>query len=288
MPYVTKESEREAKQLHYRNALKSLGDAKLAFAVHIGDFAYAGQCSDSIYDLRKTEFAAFPHPLVYLFGDNEWIDCKPPFDPVDRIAALRSRFAAPDAPTLGAKTFEVGRQSAMPGFAEYSENVMWSRERVLFVTLNVVGSNNNRGSDSVATAEHAGRTRANVVWLKEAFARASQSNALGVAVFIHANPLPTTAVRAARPNGFESVTTTLLELALQFNKPVALVHGDTHYFRVDKPFEQAGTYRVYGRITRAETFGDPNSHWLRMRVDPGDPDVFSFYPVLVPGNLLGR
>ncbi len=285
MPYVTKPAELEEKTLHYRRALASIGETKLAFAVHIGDFAYAGQCSDSLYDVRKSELAAFPHPLIYLFGDNEWIDCKAPFDPAERIAALRARFAAAGAPTLGVRTLNVARQSSQPGFEEYSENTRWTLGGVLFTTLNVVGSNNNRGSDSVATAEHTSRTRANVAWLEAAFAEARLMNAAGVAVFMHANPLPSAAARAARPNGFAEVTTALLRLARELDKPVALVHGDTHYFRIDKPFEEAGTYRVYGRITRAETFGDPNSHWLRMRVDPADPDVFSFFPVLIPANL---
>ena len=285
MPYVTKPAEQEEKTLHYQRALGSLGDAKLAFVVHIGDFAYAGQCSDSLYDVRKSEFTAFPHPLIYLFGDNEWIDCKTPFDPADRIVALRRRFAAPGTPTLGMRPFNVARQSSQPGFEEYSENARWTQQGVVFTTLNVVGSNNNRGPDSVATAEHTSRTRANVAWLEAAFSDARRSGAIGVAVFMHANPLPSAAARAARPNGFMEVTTALLRLAREFDKPVALVHGDTHYFRIDKPFEEPGTYRVYGRITRAETFGDPNTHWLRMRVDPRDPDVFSFFPVLIHANL---
>ena len=72
------------------------------------------------------------------------------------------------------------------------------------------------------------------------------------------------------------------------SRPVALVHGDSHYFRVDKPFTDPATGRVLARITRAETFGDPDGHWLSMRVDPEDPDVFSFAPVLVPGNVAGE
>jgi hypothetical protein len=287
MPYISSDTVREEKTEDYRRALASISAHPMAFAVHIGDISAGGQCSDSIYAQRSKELSDFAHPLILLFGDNEWTDCRAPFEPLERLARLRQLFAPPGGATLGRTRFPVERQSADPRFSAYSENAKWTRSGVVFVTLNVVGSNNNWGTDSTASAEHRARTLANLAWLRSAFADAKASGAAGVAVFMHANPLPSAAARAARPNGFAPITTLLRELALDYDRPVALVHGDTHYFRVDKPFEEAGTFKVYGRITRAETFGDPNSHWLRMTVNPDDPDVFSFRPMLVPGNIKG-
>jgi hypothetical protein len=63
---------------------------------------------------------------------------------------------------------------------------------------------------------------------------------------------------------------------------VVLVHGDTHYFKVDKPLiDQAN---LVPNLTRVETFGSPNVHWVRVDVAPGSRTVFTFTPMLVPGN----
>jgi hypothetical protein len=71
------------------------------------------------------------------------------------------------------------------------------------------------------------------------------------------------------------------------------VHGDSHYFRVDKPLLDRGEKRVVN-FTRVETFGgnQPNLgdvNWLKVNVDPSSRAVFSYEqqivnrdPVLVP------
>jgi hypothetical protein len=39
-------------------------------------------------------------------------------------------------------------------------------------------------------------------------------------------------------------------------------------------------------FTRVETFGSPNVHWIRVSVDPSDPQVFTFKPEIVRQNLV--
>jgi len=74
-----------------------------------------------------------------------------------------------------------------------------------------------------------------------------------------------------------------------FQRPVAYVHGDSHYFRVDKPFLDASGKRLEN-FTRVETFGDNQAngdndvHWVKALVDPKSRDVFAFQPQIVPGN----
>jgi hypothetical protein len=80
---------------------------------------------------------------------------------------------------------------------------------------------------------------------------------------------------------------------MAFGKPVVLVHGDSHFFRIDKPLSPR---RVRGKpvttalenFTRVETFGTPYHHWVHVTVDPNDPNVFTFGPRLVPANLTRR
>jgi len=73
-----------------------------------------------------------------------------------------------------------------------------------------------------------------------------------------------------------------------YDKPVAYLHGDTHIFRIDKPLYSLKTKRVFENFTRVETFGWPDSHWVRVTVDPADPQLFRFNAEIVPGNLVNR
>jgi hypothetical protein len=78
-------------------------------------------------------------------------------------------------------------------------------------------------------------------------------------------------------------------LTIDFRKPVVYVHGDSHYFRVDKPFLDATGKRLES-FTRVETFGDHQEngindvHWVKALVDPNSRDVFAFQAQIVPAN----
>ena len=76
---------------------------------------------------------------------------------------------------------------------------------------------------------------------------------------------------------------------IAFQKPVVLVYGDSHYFRIDKPLLDAQGRRLEN-FTRVETFGDNAAnglndvHWVKVLVDPSSRDVFAFQPQIVPAN----
>jgi hypothetical protein len=76
---------------------------------------------------------------------------------------------------------------------------------------------------------------------------------------------------------------------IAFRNPVAWVHGDSHYFRVDKPFLDSKGRRLEN-FTRIETFGDNQGngnndvHWLKVVVDARSREVFGFQPQIVPLN----
>jgi len=67
------------------------------------------------------------------------------------------------------------------------------------------------------------------------------------------------------------------------------VHGDSHYFRIDKPLLDAQGRRLEN-FTRVETFGNNAANglndvqWLKVFVDPRSREVFSYQPQIVPGN----
>jgi hypothetical protein len=91
------------------------------------------------------------------------------------------------------------------------------------------------------------------------------------------------------PDGFQSFLSALRDEVIAFRKPVAFVNGDSHYFRIDKPFLDSQGRRLEN-FTRVETFGDHQENgtndmnWLKVTVDPRTREVFSYQPQIVPAN----
>jgi hypothetical protein len=50
---------------------------------------------------------------------------------------------------------------------------------------------------------------------------------------------------------------------------VVLVHGDTHEHRVNRPWGDVPNF------IRIETYARGSDKWVQVRVDPGNPDVFT-------------
>ena len=92
-----------------------------------------------------------------------------------------------------------------------------------------------------------------------------------------------------QPDGFQSFLSALRDEVIAFKRPVAYVHGDSHYFRVDKPFLNAAGQRLEN-FTRVETFGNNAANgnndvnWIKVTVDPRSREVFSYQPMMVPAN----
>ena len=277
------------------------GQSGLAFVVHVGDLASPRHaCTDEVRARRLTQFRASAHPLVFTPGDNDWTDCHEPAvkggDPLERLTSLRTTFFA-GPQTLGRRAFTVSRQSDGGGaFASYRENVRWDLGGVTFLTLHVTGSNNGLGRSPATDAEYAGRNLANLVWLREGFDHAKARKSRAVVIVQHANvfheltPFPG---KPQEPSGYTALRTELERQTRAFAAPVVLVHGDSHYFRIDKPLSPlrvrgAPVKTALENFTRVETFGTPYHHWVHATVDPDDPDVLTFRPRLVAANLAPR
>jgi hypothetical protein len=204
---------------------------------------------------RKRQFERFRAPFVLLPGDNEWTDChRTGFDPVERLAKWRQLFCV---------------AIALPGFTrqrgDYCENARWEIENVVFVGLNVPGSNNNLGRTAAMDAEYAQRMRAVFAWLDEGVARIRGGKTL--VVLMQANPF--LRPRAGAPDGYAQVRERLARLGKVHPGMIVLVHGDTHRYRNDEPLPG---------VRRIEVPGSPQVRWLRARlssdglhVEPADP-----------------
>jgi hypothetical protein len=271
--------------------------APMAFVAHVGDLSsprYA--CTDEMQARRLAQFQASSHPLVFTPGDNDWTDCHEPavkgVDPLERLSTLRALFFQGER-SLGQRTIALDRQSNDPSFSKYRENARWDIGGVTFATLHVVGSNNGLGRTPEGDAEFAERNTANLAWLRQAFAHAKANNSRAVMVVQQANifpDFPPLASPPKQPSGYTEFRTELEKETVAFGKPVVLVHGDSHYFRIDNPLRTRQVSGVPGvpapaNFMRLETFGNPNHHWVEVIVDPNQPGVFTFRPRFVAANI---
>jgi hypothetical protein len=160
-------------------------------------------------------------------------------------------------------------------------------------------------------AEYTARNAANLAWLEEGMNMAiNDPSVKAVVVAFQANPferfLEGTSSSNNNPydfSGFSDFVTKLREKTLLLRnkgKAVLAAHGDTHIMRIGKVLTD--TYPgcdpavplkcvavpfggdVIDNFTRAEVFAQNNVHWIKVTVEPDSPGVFSFQPMLVPGN----
>jgi hypothetical protein len=298
----------------YPALLADINAAHVAFSVFDGDLKSGGDgpCDDNLYDTAIKHFNMLDRPLVWVPGDNDWTDCwgrygsgtMPFFDPIERLNLERTLFTATNQ-SLGRKTLTLERQSYGGGVDSlYSENVRWRKGRVVFLGLNVQGSNDNypyQDTDlEVATApdrgdaerqrqrdEQSARKAANLRWLDEGFAYASRIGARGVMIIWQADPNFNNEEKQTNTHEWDAYppyVDTLRSLTEAFPGQVALVHGDSHYFKLDKPLNRSTGGGVLSNFTRVETFGARNTHWVSATIDPDDPNLFAFQPRIVPGN----
>ena len=315
MPYT------KVQEIEYQRVLAALNAAEVAFVAHIGDFQFDATpynrtpalasmpCVDENYKAIYDSVQPIRHPFILTPGDNDWSDCWPlearKVDPLELLAKIRTMFF-PEGRSLGQNPIAVRNQSADPDFSKFRENLRWSMGGVTFVTVHIVGENDNFGRTPEMDAEHLERKAANVAWLKLTFAEAKAAGSRGVVILTQANPgfetfwpasaktryllrfIPRGLPAPSRPPAFGDYVQTLSEELESYDRPVAFLHGDTHIFRVDKPLFSKKTNRLFENFTRVETFGWPDSHWVRVSVDPADPQLFRFKAEIVPGNVVNR
>ncbi|MEY4644911.1 MAG: hypothetical protein RLZZ596_1742 [Pseudomonadota bacterium] len=265
--------------------LEAMGHEGLAFAVHDGDIKNGSSvCSDQVFLDVLGVFRAAPLPLVYVPGDNEWTDCHRSnngrYDSAERLRKLRELFFQGDH-ALGQGRLKLTRQSEDSRYSEYRENVRWEMGGVLFVGLNLPGSDNNyhgasRGSGPVA--EFFARGAANHAWLAQSFALARHKKLAGVLLVIQGNPEFEAASAGQIKPGYRHFIEQLRAETQAFAGQVVLVHGDSHLQKIDQPLLDERAQALVANFTRVETFGYPFMGWIKGVVDLKDPKVFRFEP----------
>jgi len=293
------------------NTIASINEHKVGFSLFNGDTKDgSSKCSDYVIGEQLVNyFGRLDKTVSYSVGDNEWTDChrtsNGSYNPIERLTYIRSTFFN-KATTQGKNAFAVERQGLLGG--KFSENSRFVKNKVMFVALHVTGSNNNFVSKNspcannkttriqaecdVATAEYIERNTKNLEWLKSSFAQAKEQKLAGLVVSIQADiyvpfemsdgGYKNTFLKQLEPatNGYADFFHELKTQTKAFAGQVLLFHSDSHYFKIDKAmFDESGA--ITSNFTRVEAFGDMETSWIEMTVDPNSKEVFSFKPILL-------
>lgn len=268
-------------------------DEDVTRVVHVGDIKNGStRCDQSYFEVIAGYFDTFEDSLVYTPGDNEWTDChrstNGKYNPLERLSALRALFFAEPEVTLGGQAEPLLSQASTPGYEAQPENQAWVQARTVFSTLHVVGSRNGLapwfGDDANDTlvddpasrlADVQARTQAALDWVDKAFELAAFPNTEGVVLFMQADTWPGSA-----EDGFGAIIGRIAERALAFGKPVLVVQGDSHVYRVDQPLSSGDPAHDISlsvpNLTRLVVQGETTSEWLKLTVDPKAPALFSW------------
>lgn len=301
MPYAKAKDEPKIPAL-----IADMNASDIAFSMYDGDIKDgSSKCTDDVFSSAIKMFNSLKKPAVYIPGDNEWTDChrlnNGGYNNLERLSYLRkTMFAKPE--TFGMETMAVEHQGKPS--EKFAENVMFLHGGVMFVGLNIPGSNNNKVMDEkdctkksarkaeqcdADNAEYKERDAANIAWMHAAFEKAKTVKAPGVMIVFQADPgfdLPETEdvdeSRMPGNSGYAAFLDAVTAETKAYAGQVVLVHGDTHYFKIDKPLINAT--HLLPNLTRVQTFGSPNVHWIRVTVDPSSRAVFTFHPMIVEAN----
>ena len=272
----------------FETLIGKINRLKPDFTIHVGDTKSSSTpCTDKALDDQLDFMNKFDGPLVYSPGDNEWTDCyrkkAGEFDPVERLNYIRKKYF-PTAKSLGRAPMTIERQAdVMKGFETYVENARFNKNGIAFITAHIVGSNNNFEShDPAAVAEFFDREKATLAWLKYTFEKAKDDKAKAIVLAIHANMFEFAfnkfkRERFLRHSGFRRIGKELIDQARSFGKPVLLIYGDSHIFRVYRPLRRRAK-----NITALEVYGASNMHAVEVTVSPDRAFPFAFRPVVNP------
>jgi hypothetical protein len=301
------------------NLIADLNKQRLAFTVHDGDVKQgngAPICDDGLYVQALGYFNSLKAPAMFTPGDNDWTDCDRPknggFNSLERLTHERAvMFNTPYS--FGQRRIRQQVQVTPlclgvsgPALTKINvqcvENRRWTAGGVMYVTLNIQGSCNNLCGDRPDPDEFSARNQADIAWMRESFAIALSRGSAAIMFIGQADPGfsesefdapqrdPVTLTQTdGNPDGFVEFLLAFRDEIMAFQRPVVYVHGDSHYFRIDKPLLDGHGARLEN-FTRVETFGDHaengtnDVNWVKVLVDADSREVFAYQPQIVPGN----
>lgn len=277
---TTSPDDRAATMMH------AAADGSARFVVHF-DVAgvEADACSDAATERRRALLDAVPKPVVPVVAGNAWTACEAGLDPLERLEHVDDALFGTDE-SLGRRRLPWLRQSAVPRFSRYRENVRWIAGRVLFATLNLPEGNNHFRRGAGRNGEFEDRVVADRAWLARNFRLAAERRLSGVVLFVDGaprfgEPLRAPDARAAERDGYYEFKLALREHASTFKGTVLLVQGHRAQgngpsVEIDRPLKDIAGKPIANllRIHAPDAAADGERRLLRVDVDPSTAEVF--------------
>ena len=292
VPYGT------AAEEHFPTFVQGINaDPDVTMVTHLGDIkSGSSECTDARFERVRHDFDGFTDPLVYTPGDNEWTDCHRPnnggFQPLERLAKVRSLFFTEPGSTLGAPapvTSQADR--GIP------ENVRWTRGDVSFATLHIVGSNDdlapwtgNTAPTDAQNAEESSRMAAAIANVRAAFREARTHQLRGVVLMQQADMFDPTVVnpRFTDYSAFKPLVQAIIDESRRYDGPVYLFNGDSHRLNQDRPLASGSAWLdFYGvkhsadNLRRVTVDGSDlgEADWLKVTVQPRGRELLAIEQV---------
>jgi hypothetical protein len=269
-------------------------DPKVKLVSHLGDIKDgSSKCTDEYFAQVKAQFDQFADPLVYTVGDNEWTDChrvnNGAYNPLERLAKIRSTFFPTPGLTLGQHPVKVTSQAAQG----IPEDVRFTRDDVAFAGLHIVGSNNSlvpwtgkTAPTPEQTAEVLGRTAGVIQSIRDTFAQARDEHNKAVVLLTQADMFDPTVSNPVFADwyAFQPIVQAIAREASAFHGPVYLFNGDSHQYNSDQPLAAGSKWlSFYGvsqpvtNLSRVTIDGSTAvNNYLRVTIDPHSKDVLSW------------
>lgn len=270
--------------------LRAVDGSAARFVVHF-DLSVPSpmSCADNAMDQRRDLLDASTKPVIPVVAASGWADCgKASVDPAERLARLGDTLFTSDE-SLGKARLTWLRQSSMPRFRRYRENVQWQVGPVLFATVNLPENNNNFRIAAGRNGEFEERLLANRAWLERTFRIATERRFRGVVLFVDAAPRFSAPLRAPdarfqERDGFYEWKLLFRDVVPSFSGQVLLVQAHDSRgtaapppgtsVEVDRPLHDPAGRPIanFGRVIVPRNAGE--TRWLKIDIDPSDARLF--------------
>ncbi len=272
---IAKPTQSIAAEALLREAIDETDADNLAFVVASGVKADGEPCTDTIYKNRRTLFDGAKNGLIVSIAASDWTRCinsRNRSIAVERMGRLREIFFT-DEFSFGDSKIPLVRQSTMPVFRMYAENMHWRVGDVLFATVNLPANNNNYLNAAGRNSEFEDRQVANSDWLKRIFITAKIGKLDGIVLFCDGNPLALHAEHASslfssgKREGSADIRRQIMRFSASFHGRILIVHG-----------EQENGQKIASKdIVWQGNIGTikAKTPWSKINVNPALPQLFA-------------
>lgn len=261
----------------YEALIEKVNETPTALVIHVGDTkAGSWPCTDRILAEQRAFMNRFRAPVLYTPGDNEWTDCHRKkagnYSPFDRLKLIRKTYFS-EATTLG-RPIPVIRDSR-------PEQARLKMAGVMFVTVHVTGSENGRGLVPFMRGDtFEERTKGAIAWLKDSFAAAKGSEAVVIALhadMFRKHDFKRKKQKWRKSSAFRDIGKALVKAAADYGKPVLLIFGDSHEYRLFQPVTDKAP-----NLVAMEVYGAPDMHAVEVLIEPSARMPFNFAKITNP------